>query len=153
MAATNSTTNYDLPQWESTDKPERADFNQAMSDIDTNINLVDTGLSGLKSDLATYVSLWTGAVASGTITLSENALKFAYLTIWTSNAANEATFRSSIIISPRIIAPVYYSICYATGQTYLRCNLSASGAGLVVLGLGHVDARVVAVYGEGRIAD
>ena len=151
MAATNSTTNYDLPQWVATDKPQMADFNTAMADIDTNINLVQSDLDELKSDLAASVSLWSGAVASGTITLSENALKFAYLTIWTSNAANDSTFRSSIIISPRITAPAYYSICYATGQTYLRCNLSASGAGLVVLGLGHVDARVVAVFGEGRI--
>lgn len=44
MAATNQTTNYGLPQWESTDKPERADFNQAMSDIDTNLNLVELNL-------------------------------------------------------------------------------------------------------------
>ena len=40
MAATNSTTNYDLPQWVATDKPQMADFNTAMADIDTSINLV-----------------------------------------------------------------------------------------------------------------
>ena len=43
MAATNSTTNYGLPQWVATDKPERTDFNTAMADIDTNINLVQSG--------------------------------------------------------------------------------------------------------------
>lgn len=43
MAATNSTTNYGLPQWVATDKPEMTDFNTAMSDIDTSINLVQSG--------------------------------------------------------------------------------------------------------------
>lgn len=42
MAATNSTTNYDLPQWVATDKPEMTDFNTAMEDIDTNINLIQS---------------------------------------------------------------------------------------------------------------
>ena len=43
MAATNSTTNYGLPQWVATDKPQMADFNTAMADIDTSINLVQAG--------------------------------------------------------------------------------------------------------------
>lgn len=37
MAATNSTTNLGLPQWVATDKPERTDFNTAMSDIDNTV--------------------------------------------------------------------------------------------------------------------
>lgn len=37
MSSTNKTPNLNLPQWVATDKPERTDFNQAMSDIDTNI--------------------------------------------------------------------------------------------------------------------
>ena len=40
MASTNKTPNYNLPQWVATDKPQMADFNTAMADIDTNINLV-----------------------------------------------------------------------------------------------------------------
>jgi len=45
MASANKTPNYDLPQWVATDKPERTDFNQAMSDIDTNLNLVQSMLT------------------------------------------------------------------------------------------------------------
>lgn len=44
MAATNKTPNYDLPQWVASDPVEMADFNQAMSDIDTNLNLVQVEL-------------------------------------------------------------------------------------------------------------
>lgn len=40
MASTNKTPNYDLPQWVASDPVEMADFNQAMSDIDSNLNLV-----------------------------------------------------------------------------------------------------------------
>ena len=51
MAATNETTNYGLPQWESTDKPEMVDFNQAMSDIDSNLNLVQSDVADVVARL------------------------------------------------------------------------------------------------------
>lgn len=57
MAATNSTTNYGLPQWLATDKPERTDFNTAMADIDTNINLVQGNLANIMSSLMSGKSL------------------------------------------------------------------------------------------------
>ena len=44
MASTNKTPNYELPQWVETDEFKMADFNQAMADIDTNLNLVELNL-------------------------------------------------------------------------------------------------------------
>lgn len=44
MASTNSTTNYGLPQWLATDKPERTDLNTAFDALDTNLNLVQEGV-------------------------------------------------------------------------------------------------------------
>ena len=42
MSATNSTPNYDLPQYVATDKPTYlGDFNKAMLDIDTNMKTID----------------------------------------------------------------------------------------------------------------
>ena len=41
MASTNKTTNLQLPQWEAMDKPERVDFNDAMSKIDTTVGTLE----------------------------------------------------------------------------------------------------------------
>jgi hypothetical protein len=47
MAATNSTSNLGLPQWDATDKPERTDFNTAFADLDTAVDAVETVADGI----------------------------------------------------------------------------------------------------------
>lgn len=54
MSATNSTPNYDLPQYVATDKPTYlGDFNKAMLDIDTNMKSIDNKASSAESSVAT----------------------------------------------------------------------------------------------------
>lgn len=75
MAATNSTTNLGLPQWEATDKPERTDFNTAMSDIDTNLNLVQSG--GLAGAFASMPFVGTAPIVESGSNANGNWIKFA----------------------------------------------------------------------------
>ena len=70
MAATNSTTNYGLPQWVATDKPTMADFNTAMADIDTNINLVQEQLEMSGFVFGDYTPVITGETTNPTVTYS-----------------------------------------------------------------------------------
>lgn len=81
MAATNSTTNLGLPQWVATDKPKMTDFNTAMSDIDTSINLVQLSLmpveaivTSAKYNTANFKFIKFGklVVGSGTLSPTEN---------------------------------------------------------------------------------
>lgn len=54
MSATNSTPNYNLPQYVATDKPTYlGDFNKAMLDIDTNMKSIDNKASSAESAVAT----------------------------------------------------------------------------------------------------
>ena len=54
MSATNSTSNYGLPQYVATDKPTYlGDFNKAMLDIDTNMKSIDNKASSAESAVAT----------------------------------------------------------------------------------------------------
>lgn len=54
MSATNSTPNYDLPQYVATDKPTYlGDFNKAMLDIDTNMKTIENKAVSAESSVAT----------------------------------------------------------------------------------------------------
>ena len=87
MASTNKTPNYNLPQWVETDEFKMADFNQAMSDIDSNLNLVQSDIDSheaLKSPHGVApVELWSGAetVNSTTINLSEAITNFHFVVV------------------------------------------------------------------------
>ena len=71
MAHTNSTTNYNLPQFISTDKPAwLSDFNGAMSDIDTAIHTAST-------DAATADGKADAAISDASDAL-DNAVKALY---------------------------------------------------------------------------
>ena len=57
MSATNSTPNYDLPQYVATDKPTYlGDFNKAMLDIDTNMKTIDNKATSAEGQVSTAVS-------------------------------------------------------------------------------------------------
>ena len=54
MSATNSTPNYDLPQYVATDKPTYlGDFNKAMLDIDTNMKTIENKAVSAESSVTT----------------------------------------------------------------------------------------------------
>lgn len=63
MSATNSTPNYDLPQYVATDKPTYlGDFNKAMLDIDTNMKTIDNKATSAEGQVSTAVSTANQAI-------------------------------------------------------------------------------------------
>ena len=63
MSATNSTPNYDLPQYVADDKPTYlGDFNKAMLDIDTNMKTIDNKATSAEGQVSTAVSTANQAI-------------------------------------------------------------------------------------------
>ena len=95
FSATNSTTNYELPQFVGTDKPSwLTDFNSAMSTIDTGMHTNAGNISTLSTDVATASSTASQASSDvATLTSTVNSLSSDVSSISTTatNASSTAT--------------------------------------------------------------
>lgn len=71
MASTNKTTNLELPQWQLTDKPEMADFNDAFGAI-------DTGVAGKAASNHTHSGTYDPAGTGASAVSSHNSAAAAH---------------------------------------------------------------------------
>ena len=169
FGATNSTTNYELPQFVGTDKPTwLGDFNGAMSAIDAGMHENATDIASMESDVATAtstasqasqaVSTLTSTVSSlssdvtSATSTANNAQSTATSALNTANTANgKADANASAIASltPRV-AQTEADIAnfnLTTFETISSSDITQTGAGTI----GGMDLKV-AKNSDGSIA-
>ena len=112
MSSTNHTTNYDLPQWVSSDPFRREDFNEAFQKIDTAING-----AGIKIEAGSY----TGTAAYGTATprtLSFNFQpKIVFLIGWNHDNPSSHSPIATFLVNGFGAAPILEGILGAGGDS------------------------------------
>ena len=90
FSATNSTTNYELPQFVGTDKPSwLTDFNSAMGAIDTGMATNASDIDDLESDVAT-ASATASQASSDVSTLTSTVSTLSTNVTTATNTANNA---------------------------------------------------------------